>query len=204
MPNWCYNNIEIFGDDDVLNKIEKKIKSNRTCFDFEKIVSSHRHKLKMKKKWKKLPKKDKEKVSRLALRFGAKFNQWWFSNYGYNWNCRNWGTKWNSNSAYLEKKNGSIHYCFETAWSPPMPVIAKLSKMFNVEVSMFFSCDQKSGDIGFENGDCISEEYHKSYPVECMHYSEWFDIDDSITGVVKCEYCGEDINIDEYKIAEMI
>lgn len=43
----------------------------------------------------------------------------------YDWSIANWGTKWNSYDA-RPLENGMS---FDTAWSPPLPVIAALSKL---------------------------------------------------------------------------
>jgi Ferredoxin-like domain in Api92-like protein len=57
-----------------------------------------------------------------------------FNSGGYEWCYQNWGTKWGICDAeivqeFLERK-GYIDYRFETAWSPPLPVISKMSEMF--------------------------------------------------------------------------
>jgi hypothetical protein len=44
----------------------------------------------------------------------------------YDWSVSNWGTKWNSYS--FHRLDDGI--AFDTAWSPPEPVIEKLSEMF--------------------------------------------------------------------------
>lgn len=58
----------------------------------------------------------------------------------YDWNTENWGTKWNAyqvkylNRSYDDDKTVfEILVKFETAWSPPMPVLEELSKEFEVE-----------------------------------------------------------------------
>ena len=51
-------------------------------------------------------------------------------NYGaptwYEWCVENWGTKWNSCDTYISGDS----LCFWTAWSPCLPVIEAMSKMF--------------------------------------------------------------------------
>jgi hypothetical protein len=51
----------------------------------------------------------------------------------YDWNCKNWGTKWNFRDVTVSRPDfheGELGYTFSTAWSPPLPVIAKMSEMF--------------------------------------------------------------------------
>jgi hypothetical protein len=53
----------------------------------------------------------------------------------YDWQCEHWGTKWNAYEASIEDESWDrLLICFDTAWSPPEPVIAalrgKLEEMF--------------------------------------------------------------------------
>ena len=57
----------------------------------------------------------------------------------YNWNVRNWGTKWDicvsdgekySNTTLEIDEYGSLLYHFETAWSPVIEVIDALAQMY--------------------------------------------------------------------------
>ena len=55
---------------------------------------------------------------------------WW-----YNWNVKNWGTKWNCGEVWHDRDDdspveGKTSYNFETAWSPAVPVIHALSGLF--------------------------------------------------------------------------
>jgi hypothetical protein len=49
----------------------------------------------------------------------------------YEWSCANWGTKWGSYD-YEERSRepGRFVFAFETAWSPPRPILAKLAEMW--------------------------------------------------------------------------
>lgn len=56
----------------------------------------------------------------------------------YDWCNNNWMTKWNAHDTYVEGfdyADDEEELCcdFETAWSPPMPVIEKLASMFPAE-----------------------------------------------------------------------
>jgi hypothetical protein len=69
---------------------------------------------------------------------------------GYEWCCRNWGTKWNFCEVDLDEEDEQLNYNFSTAWSIPMPVLLKMSKMFPA--------------LTFEyNGNEESEEFEVEY-----------------------------------------
>lgn len=58
-----------------------------------------------------------------------------FNSGGYDWCCEHWGTKWGIYSAKLsdDREQGEdepLIYTFQSAWSPPWPVIAAMSKRF--------------------------------------------------------------------------
>ena len=39
MPNWCYNRVEIYGDEtDQIKEVKKTLAGKETCFDFNNIV----------------------------------------------------------------------------------------------------------------------------------------------------------------------
>lgn len=74
-------------------------------------------------------------------------------NYGsadwYSWSCDNWGTKWNSYD-YLGQDVGSCEMQFSTAWSPPHPVIRKLSEMFpNIAIRHKWADEDMGNNCGY-------------------------------------------------------
>jgi hypothetical protein len=82
---------------------------------------------------------------------------------GYDWCITNWGTKWGLYDIELTddgSESGSLAYTFQTAWSPPVPVIQAMSKQFP---SLTFALDYFEGLMGFmgsveyEGGEVIQE-----------------------------------------------
>jgi len=73
-------------------------------------------------------------------RYGAK--DW------YDWSNENWGTKWNAYSSELEdEREGEAWLTFETAWSPPIPVVKALGRMFPDHA---FHLKYSEPGVGFE------------------------------------------------------
>ena len=58
----------------------------------------------------------------------------------YDWSINKWGTKWNSYHDEVEYDGEeSLVYKFDTAWSPPEPVIHALREKFeDLSISAFF------------------------------------------------------------------
>ena len=86
------------------------------------------------------------------------------SNNWYDWSINNWGTKWNScESVITYKDEEDLHYVFQTAWSPAIPVIKKLAEMFDVEVKLVFVCEcGECGRIIFDNGKMIENVIYEN------------------------------------------
>ena len=78
---------------------------------------------------------------------------------GYSWCVKEWGTKWGCYDVKLEiDTNDELFYQFNSAWSPPEPLIKKMSKMFpdlNFELR-YFECGMGfNGILEVEGGKVI-------------------------------------------------
>lgn len=82
----------------------------------------------------------------------------------YSWSVQNWGTKWNSYSYELVKREPELlEFTFDTAWSPPEPVFEALAKRdevkgLDIKIAAFdegwgFAYIAKIGD-----GYCMSQD----------------------------------------------
>ena len=112
----------------------------------------------------------------------------------YNWNVVNWGTKWDvavsedneHSDTYIEgpTENGEnlvVYYNFNTAWSPPVPALAKLSAQYP---SLLFTLSYEEetgwgGEMELLRGEVISEYDYQNKCRDC-------DSDDTM------EYCEND------------
>lgn len=71
----------------------------------------------------------------------------------YDWRVENWGTKWNGYDGTISD-DGST-FTFDTAWSPPLPIIKKLAELTGetfvlqyIEYGMFFCGQYTAGKDG--------------------------------------------------------
>lgn len=141
MPNWCENDLHIYGSDNDLTRLKTLMQSEDSVFDFNRliprpeefegvhtgscVIDGQHYKL-----WRVVGEGDEVKNAPITEEERAA----WLSKYGsdnwYDWCCANWGTKWNSSDVSLDEGIESLDYRFNTAWSPPEPVIKKLAKLF--------------------------------------------------------------------------
>jgi hypothetical protein len=119
MPNHVTNTLEIYvwhdDHDDLITGLRELITGDdpdRPYIDFEAIIPPPDH-----------PAYRKEGLTIEDKQAEPVYN--WYS-----WNVNNWGTKWNAYSQeLLEQDNYTLKIQFDTAWSPPEPVIARLRDM---------------------------------------------------------------------------
>jgi hypothetical protein len=119
MPNWCNNNITISGDEGTIRTLTAVLKGLTPQDDvFKSLIGLPTHMT------------------------DGDYNEKW-----YDTNIEWFGTKWDisyEEHAFNFDKNEITFYC-ETAWSPPIPFMENLCKMYKVGGNLFYS----EGGIGF-------------------------------------------------------
>ena len=107
----------------------------------------------------------------------------------YEWSIKNWGTKWNA-YALDTYENGVTDdnptLSFQTAWSAPHPILAKLAEMYP-EVSFEHTwadedIGQNCGQATYENGECTGRYYPEGAEATVFANSAWGfeDIDEGM------------------------
>ena len=115
MPNWCYNQLQI----PVISEDSKT-----TISDIKKKIFNSKDELDFQKIIP-MPKSEEE--------------NW------YDWSIDNWGTKWNASTEDVDIDDDRIYIRFNTAWSPPIPIIKKLHEMFDSEEVMITGHYEEEG-----------------------------------------------------------
>ena len=97
-----------------------------------------------------------------------------FNSGGYEWCATNWGTKWGFCDPVREEvtlitshgKKAKVIYHFETAWSPPVPLIETMSKQFPTITFMlrYFEAGMGfTGTIKLKNTRKLHESFSDTY-----------------------------------------
>lgn len=164
MPNWVFNNLHLEGSAEDLQKVKAQLNAPYTrgsetfsnpVISFWNIVRPPEDKI-----------EEYEGVHGFAdgKRQGDSPFNW------YNFNNREWGTKWDvavyDNAKYsetqLNEEEGHLHYSFQTAWSPPLAVIEALSLQHpELEITLNYEEEQGwGGEIYWDKtGSTVLEEY---------------------------------------------
>ena len=128
MPNWCYNRVEVFIEDEKeLKRWKETVESKESKFDFNKIVPMPKELEGTVKGSNHVPSEE------LKKKYGA--DNW------YDWSINNWGVKWNVtvDEGEVDDDGDFITYTFDTAWGPPHEIFYALRKKFpDMSISWFF------------------------------------------------------------------
>ena len=132
MPNWCYNRIDVYGEEDTVDQIKE-------IHDIFENYSDPFNRILPIPDFKNIP-NDKGELPVLEQKLnpdGSVFYETYNFPDGknddrwYSWCVENWDTKWEPDMAGIEYEDSEIlAITFNTAWSPPEGVITKLREKF--------------------------------------------------------------------------
>lgn len=212
MPNWCYNYLDISGDEILIADIKRQLNKpfvkdhdswnattgqmevskttySNPVFAFHNIYNHIQDGV-----------SDEDYIKQPSYPTSELMFQ---GNDWYDWNVRNWGTKWDvavhDNDKYpdteiTDESKTSLGYRFNTAWSPPIEAITKLSTQYPT-LNFNLSYEEETGwggEITLLNGFITTvEEYdNKCRDCESINTLEYCDND---CGEIcsDCNYMGE-------------
>ena len=160
MPNWCHNRVTIRAGENTRDEIKQflcgmqyyrpfsatgetnPLVGHETQFSFHNVIPQPDHIL-------------EEGDPRRKTDVSRDSEDGW-----YNWRVNNWGTKWEVSEVAMYESKVALTYEFDTAWSPPEPVIAKLSELFpNAYITLFFDEPGMAfrGSISYKEGGVVRE-----------------------------------------------
>lgn len=161
MPNWCFNNLVVSGPAKAVLEFKKQArlqnatKDEASDFSFEQLIPTPSQLMKQ------------QPGSGLANLQQAPANpaddDW------YGWRVRNWGTKWDPQFELVKETKGQLVFHGESAWSPPLPGLLKVSEQFP---ALTFSCSYEEpgmcfrGEYECKAGQVLRDEYEEDYEPE--------------------------------------
>jgi hypothetical protein len=164
MPNWVSHSITLKGKKSDIKKLTEFVKSEDRDFDFNKVlpipkelegtqspakIISQQEYDEQETRLAKGELTEEEKkwgISRgLTQELSNQYIQKFSANNWYDWQCSNWGTKWNASSPSIQDDM----IFFETAWSTPYNLLAKLSELFpTIEIKVQFADEDFGHNVG--------------------------------------------------------
>lgn len=201
MPNWVYNYLEVDGTAQDIAKIKSQL--NTPFFRTHDNWNPETNQMEQKEYfyanpifafWNIIAPTNLEAYNKQADRDIPLAEQLMFQ--GENWydfNVRNWGTKWDvavgndeqyPETELYEESETQLCYKFNTAWSPPQPAIQNLSEQYP-DVTFTLSYEEETGwggEIEFNAGETAVLEDYENKCRDC----------DSLNTLEYCENdCGE-------------
>ena len=188
MPNHCENTLTVTGSKAEIKRFKDHAHNNDTSnvLDTEAFIPYPQA-------FKDVDKADEGHSSK-SFNLKAEDKELLVGMNGYDWNCKNWGTKWGIYEADLSSDTDKeLVYHFTTAWSPCVPVVDKMAMMFpKLEFEYYYGesgCDFE-GNIEYKNGEQTSFEESKY-----RHFCEECDLKDEEVEYIEekeqhlCEKC---------------
>jgi hypothetical protein len=140
MPNWCDNNLTITGDAESLQKFLAAITNADESITILKNLVPFPTEL-----------EGEDILDKEGNVFGKAF-----TDDGYSWCLRNWGTKWGDCETQITVNGDYLVIRYETAWSPALEGLEQVSLLFP---TLAFQTDwveegmQSIGAASFQNGN---------------------------------------------------
>ena len=190
MPNWVYNTLTIEGSPSSVQKLKEQVSAPFTREHDQWNMETGKMELKeytysnpVFSFWNIIKPTD---LATYALQKDHKADDssLFAGNNWYDWNVRNWGTKWDVSVSDDEKwpdtellndepngENQVLVYRFNTAWSPAVPAIEKLSEQYpDLLFTHSFEEEQGwGGELEILNGNLLSESQYDWKCRECDH-----------------------------------
>ncbi len=212
MPNWVFNTVTIQGPKEQVDNIKSTLNSpfsrvhdnwnpetqkmEKQTFTYSNPVFSfwniHRPT--------DLEAYEKQREHGLDI-FDMSANDW------YTWNNREWGTKWDvavadtglhDSTELLEHMSKGedqwLVYRFDTAWSPPVPALIKLSEIVpNCVITLEWQEEQGfGGEVEFVNGEITANSEYESQCMDCDAYDTMEYCENDCGNICSsCNYLGE-------------
>ena len=144
MPNWCTNKLIVTGEDTLVDEFKNTAEGPDAQVYGLDMASD-------------------ENIENSALSFHSlvpipdETLKGSYSGDGYDAEIRLWGCKWGACYAELEEDSGRLQYSFDTAWSPPIPLLLAASDRFpeltfdlqyeDSNVDMFGRIEVRNGNV---------------------------------------------------------
>jgi hypothetical protein len=145
MPNWCENDLWVYGPKKELERLRQFMKGDDGNLDYNKFIPYPRKFDDITEKAtikcvREIEPETKDmtddevrvyvRISGRSLKELAGWRNEGYNSGGCDWCIKNWGTKWNASNTTVVTRARSLFVMFTSPWSPPSPVIKKMGKMF--------------------------------------------------------------------------
>ena len=181
MPNHVENDLRITGSKKELLRFKESAQDNECLLSANKFIPYPEEFVNLDKKAKEYDEArakyekslqkngESEKEARIKAYMDFPSIKDGYNSGGYDWCVKNWGTKWGMYETELIEENlnedqdewNNLFYTFQSAWSPPLPVIRKMSELFptlEFDLRYFEGGSGFNGMFQMRNGKVLSDK----------------------------------------------
>lgn len=157
MPNWCSNTLQISGDKEQLELFKQK-SITKSGMDVEIFLMDGC--VPMPEELAICEGLTPEEIVDRRLKYG--YDNW------YDWRFENWGSKWDAQESYIIEEEELLTIHFDTAWSPAIPYITQVAKMFPDLIFDLYFMETGEWFAGrvFAKGEEVNEQYGEPMQVD--------------------------------------
>jgi hypothetical protein len=157
MPNWCSNTLQISGDKEQLEMFKQKSIS-KSAMDVDIFLMDGC--IPMPEELAICEDITPEENAQRIAKYG--YDNWYF------WRLENWGSKWDAHESYIEEDENGLTINFDTAWSPAIPYIKQVAKMFPDLIFDLYFMETGEWFAGrvFVKGEEVEEQYGEPMQVD--------------------------------------
>ena len=162
MPNWVENDLTVSGPKERLEEFKQRVAGDEEPLDAGKIIPyppvfALLDRLNSFVGRQAEPTKEDSKLLLESALQGYDTHKDGYNQGGYEWCRDNWGTKWNFSEVSgpvleVRPRVCKLYYSFETAWSPPTPLIRKMGEIFP---DLSFKLVYWEGGAGYQGVFCM-------------------------------------------------
>lgn len=157
MPNWCSNTLQISGDKEQLELFKQK-SITKSGMDVDIFLMNGC--IPMPEELAICEGLTPEQIVDRRLKYG--YDNW------YDWRFENWGSKWDAQESYITEEEELLTINFDTAWSPAIPYITQVAKMFPDLIFDLYFMETGEWFAGrvFAKGEEVNEQYGEPMQVD--------------------------------------
>jgi len=196
MPNWCWNNLTVTGDE---KQLQDFVEKSMSTYDdgTERFIFNGTHPMPEDLNITKGTQTQDEKEQAILNKAKYGYTDW------YDWHLGEWGTKWDACESYIN--NNDIHYfsvSFDTAWAPPINWLINIAMdypdlEFELEYEEPGMCF--GGTFTIQGDDGQDAQWDLDAASECCNAEVSFDDDYE----AKCLVCGEETETISINVADI-
>lgn len=131
MPNWCANKLEVSSPDaQVIEAFREQANAEGSALSLNNFLATPQRLLDTVSGSPPQDQSERREYDHVRANNIAEYGE----PSCYEWNNRNWGTKWDVDAVLSESRQHFLEYVFDSAWAPPIAWLQYVSARFSEDL----------------------------------------------------------------------